>query len=402
MTQRYSAVLGSQQSTLETLAALISGRVHPNAISTDLWPNIVALALQHNLGPALSWIVNQSDSDLIQHESLAGLMPVARMAAVRTMLLEDTMKRVNHALEAADIAAVWLKGSVLAQLVYADSMMRPMVDLDVLVPYEQREQALEIVQSIGFDYPEYDMRLVDEADEDRPQFSHHYQLVGGPANSVQVEVHFRLMGVDEILLPSEQLDWFWEQTQRVSTPKLSFTCLTPEAHLLHLCAHMMLQHGEAQSTLLRFWDVHQLISQESINWETVINQAVALGWTYALERLLSRCVQYFDTALPERVLAQLQARRPDHDRVMRAVMLQGAGERWEKTRVMLDRLTLPQKAHLIWLTLIPTRAYMRSRYPVKPWQPILLWYVYRWAAQSKDVGLWFINRIRFYNHNIRK
>jgi hypothetical protein len=47
-------------------------------------------------------------------------------------------------------------------------------------------------------------------------------------------------------------------------------------------------------------------------------------------------------------------------------------------------------------TLVPTPAYMRGRYQVKPGWPIWPYYVYRWFDQARDVCFAMWKRISGY------
>src|SRR5690606_11215326 len=115
----------------------------------------------------------------------------------------------------------------------------PMSDLDVLVPFEQRAEALAALRAAGYSDEPHDPLTAEVAAFLPPdETHHHYNLVGGPDGGLRVELHFRLART--ILPDLDALDWFWAQTQeamdRANTP-LEFLTLRPEAHLLYLCAH---------------------------------------------------------------------------------------------------------------------------------------------------------------------
>ena len=65
---------------------------------------------------------------------------------------EYAQAQVQTALAEANIPAMWIKGSALAHTIYPKPSLRPMCDLDVLVPYDRREAAFEEVTQLGYHF----------------------------------------------------------------------------------------------------------------------------------------------------------------------------------------------------------------------------------------------------------
>jgi len=275
---------------------------------------VVGLAIEHGLGPMLWWVIAESGIDLGNDSVWTPLTQSAQTATVHSLVIDNARRQLHDALARAGIPALWLKGAALAYTVYPQPTLRPMIDLDVLVPFEQRLSALAAVESIGF-HP-WGAFSFDAAPGLLHHFAYHYSLRGGANDVVAVELHFHLL--DRIrakpLLPREQMRWFWAQSRFVTDDNLPFLVLRPEAHLLYLCAHAILQHGEADLRLLRYFDLHQLIThgevEPSLDWHLVVDRAVDLGWTYAVARALSLTADLFNTSVPSWVFRQLRERLP--------------------------------------------------------------------------------------------
>ncbi len=382
------ATTTAESSALHVLGSLISSRSSVQDIPPDAWATIIPLALDHGLGPVLLWTARQAGVDPHARPELAPLIQAAHHSAMATILLEKTQRDVDATLRSASIPALWLKGAALAYTVYPEPALRPMADLDVLVPYEQRERALEVVQGLGYDfYSLHGIRTRSTGDDlARKLSAHHYHLRGGVSNAVILELHSRLLGSDDRLLSLAQLDWFWAHTETVRAGEgWEFDTLTPEAHLLYGCAHAILQHGEAQLYLLRFFDLHQ-ITRAALDWPLIVDQAVALGWTLAVERALRRCMAFFATPVPAEVLEALVARRPAHEHAARVIRLQGPGHRWERLRDKLSQLSPRERAQYVFSVLLPSPSYMRQRYAIRPGWPTWPYYFYRWWDQGRDVA----------------
>jgi hypothetical protein len=387
-------MIDTSEPTLVALASLISHQRSPQSVSEDSWPDIVQLALRHGLGPMLLWTIRQWGIDTKLNSVWAPLIQTARQATIHDMLLENTQAQVEAALVKAAIPALWLKGFALARTIYPRSTLRPMGDLDVLVPYKQRELALKVCESIGYHLQIHPGRLFHEGEALDLKVMHHHYLRGGVADSVILELHFHLLGSAKSLLPLEKLNWFWTQTQNLTQDKTSLTILKPEAHLLYLIAHVILQHGEIQFRLIWYFDLHLLITSANLDWQFVIDQAVALRWTYAVERALTLTGRFFKTPVPESVFKQLRDRRPPEENLFHVIALQDEGIRWEKVMTILAALPVREKFGLAFRIVLPPPTFMRHRYNVSSNRLIWPYYFSRWFDQTREVGAWIWNRLK--------
>lgn len=369
--------------------AISESSSHLNGLPTrDDRVNVVAVALNHGVGPMLLWALERQGVDT-SDPVWNPLIAATRQTAIQYMLAASSQKQVDAALAQAGIPAIWFKGVDLARTVYAKPSLRPMGDIDLLVPYELRQPALAVVEALGYKLEEAELF------EGAHDLIHHYHLRGNIAAAVRVELHFRLLGYSDRLLPLEQLDWFWQHTRLWTGGDVSYTFLQPEAHLLYLCAHTVLQHGEADFRLLRYFDLHQLLAHSpAFDWDVVVDQAVVLGWTYAVERALSLTQHFFATPLPADLLDTLRRRRPAHEDVAVVTDRQVRGTRWEGIQVHFATMSWPARARLAWRLAVPPTAYMRWRYDVQADWQLPFAYLYRWADVAGEIGKTVGKRIK--------
>ncbi len=276
---------------------------------------------------------------------------------------------------ANDITPVWLKGIPLSLTVYPTPGVRPMGDIDLLVPRLQLAKALALLQTATGQEP---ATLAEDSDM-------HAVVQVGPAGLITMEIHWSLLDIANSSIAGD-VEWFLGQQQVISGDGVTLLTLRPEAHLLYLCAHAEISHGEGQFRLLRYLDLHQLITQTpALNWQTVVNQAVAFGWTFAVERALGITQHWFATPLPEHLLAELRTVRPSHEDVSVVLRRQALANRWEHTLNRFAAMSWGVRLRLAGQLAFPPPGYMRWRYQIKqPWR-VALYYPYRWWDVASEI-----------------
>ncbi len=137
--------------TLHTLAALISGQVKPETVPPADWPQITGLARQHGLEPMLWWSLKQAGCDVSSNPAWKALSQRALASTLGYAIQAHSQQEISAALTTAGIPALWLKGAALALTIYPDPALRPMIDLDVLVPIDRCTEALAILQRLTSD-----------------------------------------------------------------------------------------------------------------------------------------------------------------------------------------------------------------------------------------------------------
>lgn len=261
-----------------------------------------------------------------------------------------------------------------------------MGDLDVLVPFDQREEALALAQQQGYEFTSHDNHsFLSSADPLQRMISHHYHLVG--AGNIVLEIHYQLA---KTIASAQDSEWFWTMSQPIEQGRI----LRPEAHFLYLCAHAMAQHGGRNIALQRFYDLHLLATASSLDWQLIIDKAADLRWTYPVERALELAIAYFGTPVSARVLEALRAARPQDEDVRVVADLQQAGSRWAQSRRKLRMLDFPTQLRYFRVALLPSPAYMRNRYQVQPNALVWPYYLYRWFDQGRDIAAWLWRRMR--------
>ena len=210
--------------------------------------------------------------------------------------LADELLHVLNAMADAGIAALPVKGVVLAETVYSNLALRPAADLDVLVQLHDLPAARAVLHSLGFKH-----KLVPSFEELHHPFhdpQYFRQVAGG---EICCELHRALWSPRFFHL---DVDSLWQRVVDASLHGAQVKILSPEDTLLHLVIH------RTQSPLrLRFLcDIAELLRRHhnTLDWDYVVCQASVGGARTALWIGLSLAHELLGGPIPSKVLPQLR------------------------------------------------------------------------------------------------
>jgi hypothetical protein len=231
------------------------------------WPGILDIGTRHRVLPLLHWRV-------------AGLQPAAAVVPPRVVALlgREMLGSTQRALAAlaaaramdeafgrAGVPALFLKGIHLAVAAYPQPGLRPMRDVDVLVPAGRAADALEALESIG---AVRDAKIEGNSDAWRDSM-HHLPAMVMPGGRVRVELHTSLSpdtvitcgGLDRV----PQWDDLWSRAITVDCAGRRIHVLSLEDLLMHLVVHAVHHHRLAIGPLA-LADVGFLLARVRIDW----------------------------------------------------------------------------------------------------------------------------------------
>jgi hypothetical protein len=253
------------------------------AIQLTEWEGVPTQAEAHGMAPLLYVHLKAAGIQLplAPRRKLQGLYLRHRHAnQVRMRVLRDVLT----AYEAAGIQALVLKGAALSHLIYPEPGLRPMSDLDILVPTSDLWRAQRLLVDLGFDAP-----LPPSPTLPARHLSIAVKQTEGLV--VQVEVHHRLLSnylddavcyVRSRLLPVKRISHKRRSDERGIIP-YPFTLVDVTAHTLgiedtlqYLCRHLA-SHVNVWDFCRLIWvaDVVSLAERfaSEIDWERIRRQA---------------------------------------------------------------------------------------------------------------------------------
>jgi hypothetical protein len=215
--------------------------------------------------------------------------------ARRNLFLTGYLLRILHLLEGKGIAAVPLKGPVLAATVYKDLALRPFSDLDILVRKQDVMRAKDLLVSEGYQ-PQFDLSEIQTMVLLRSQCE--FPLVGRDGKPT-IELHWQI-APRYFNLPIV----FDKLSERAHRDESGFLTLSPEDALLMLCVHGV---KHLWTHLIWICDVAELLRACPLDWEWVLKVSKSLGCHRVLFLGLFLTKELLDTSLPGEIFEQVEA-----------------------------------------------------------------------------------------------
>jgi hypothetical protein len=339
---------------VERLLALLAEReVSADAWTEADWDRVIAVARQHDLAPTLH--ARLKERGLTPPSAAAErLRRLYLFSAARNIRLFQELGAILRALGAADIPVIVLKGASLAESVYGNIALRPMVDVDLLVKPDDMPRALGVLQAIGY-APQHSFDPVAE----QAAFCHMPPLykAGGP----MLELHWTIAAAFyHVRFTRDDLEQLWARATPATIGGESVLVLEPTDLLLHLCVHASILHRFDGPGLRWFVDLARVIGQyrDAVDWEQFTARANRWGAANGVRLALQLAKEWTSAAVPASALQALQATPLDHATMnwvrhkvlngvapaltKKVVSLQAAPRLVDKLRVLRDVLFLPR------------------------------------------------------------
>ena len=261
------------------LAATAPGPA-PHSLKTvtpDGWRELGALAQLHRMEP---WLHARQAHNAEIPQWLRGQWQVAhRAAAIAALAWQAELAGISRAFTATGLPALALKGSYLARYCYPHAALRPLRDIDLLVPENRAIEAFELLIARGCSV-DGDPRI---ALADSARIDMHLPALQTPNGGI-VELHLRLTEQDgrlEYAVP--QLDAAAVIARGMAVDAVAYPA--PEDMLAHLILHAVYGHRFDCGPLL-LTDVHFLVQSASLDWDMFWRRAEGGGWDHAARLVL--------------------------------------------------------------------------------------------------------------------
>ncbi len=284
---------------LDELGALLSGDGDRlRRLAAPDWPAGVSLAIRHGLGP----VAHRSLRDA---EHAPEVPPWCATLLYRTAVQASFLARVRlrdavevlGILSRAGVPSVALKGIHLASVFYPAAGLRPMGDLDLLIPGTDARAAWSALCEHGYRDPGGGT-----AYWERPLAVHLPRLA--KPGATPVELHLTI-GSPANPFPVD-LQRLWSHARPFPIASTVALGLGTGDLLLHLCIHAARQHL-CRVPLRSYYDIARVVQQRpsDLDWELFTRTAEEFGVRKPVFCALLTASRVFSAGVPEPVLRWL-------------------------------------------------------------------------------------------------
>jgi hypothetical protein len=232
----------------------------------------------------------------ITHPSMVFLKSVKRYTWYKNQILFVFLERQLQEFRKAGIKTMLLKGDAMTAVYYKDYSLRPMEDLDIMVPYEQASKAIAVLResdwkSVSVISNKLISKLI------KYKHAEHFKL----GSDTYLDLHWHLL--PHCLEPNADED-YWNNACQVTVGTENSWTLNPTDQLLHICAHGLV--WEQPHTIRWTADAMTVIRQsDEIDWERLIVQVQKHRITKLVRYALLYLKENFDAPVPSYFLDML-------------------------------------------------------------------------------------------------
>ena len=268
------------------LLAMVGTRKVPDLSDLDEqdWAVIAGLAGQHRLKPLLH--AQHGANPVVPLAVRSDWRETHRAAALQAMLARQELAECAALLEAAGLAPIALKGAWLSRHAYPAPALRPMRDLDLLVPAAQILDGYAALLAAGYielEPPEMPLSEVIRLEK-------HMPVLVAPRGSM-IELHHRLWEPDGRLDHATPVQDEAALRSRAMLDDDGLRYLAPQDTLAHLIIHAVYSHRLDCGPLL-LADIDFLLQTAAIDWADFWTQAAAEGWRSGARLVLEVVAAY--------------------------------------------------------------------------------------------------------------
>ena len=365
------------------------------------WDAILLYAEAHSVAPLLHHHLKRIDnSGLIPREARRKLLQLAHRTDYRNRQYSKALHDLLGDFAEADVPVIVLKGLSLVELIYEDFSLRPLIDLNLLIPRDELETARNLLLQRG------------------------YVVTWGAWSPLYRWLHSQLLFVKPgdfevyLVLQWDVLNWpkihaidlrrFWEEARPARLSGRDALIPSPVDFVLYLClqaerfgylnspaVHVedparLVFDEQRENRLIRFTDLYEVINhyRKAIDWEVLIERARASGIEGSAYSAFYWVSKLFGPLIEPRVVESL---RPPRSRRLRRWLFEAIAEqptphRPETAAKALFRswwLKQPKRSQLRLINLLnplefifPRRDELRLRYGLDSKEIVAVAYVF--------------------------
>ncbi|MBM3751953.1 MAG: nucleotidyltransferase family protein [Acidimicrobiia bacterium] len=265
------------------------------AVPAGLWPEVLERAQVHGVLPLLSDALRRAAPlNTVPSTVVRAAVDAESHTARRSLMFQAACAELASACATRNLPLIALKGIHLASAVYPSPGLRPMGDIDVLVPRPRAREAWEIARALGY------VPVASTALDRELGTAHHFTPLrrGG----VDLEIHWQLLPPALGLCGPDGHDQLFARAEPFTIRTVQVLGLAPNDLLLHLCAHAAHVHL-LETRLSSVWDLAAVFGWcdrrgVTVNAGELWTRAERWGVAPGLALMLDLAQRYTDVTVP--------------------------------------------------------------------------------------------------------
>jgi hypothetical protein len=237
------------------------------------------------------------------------LKKVYYLNATQNSLIFEKLRKALKIFSKAGLQVIVLKGAVLAEKIYRNLALRPMMDVDLLVKKEDLFCLDEQMKTLG--YRPSDMSVEDIDFSSGYLTTLDYRSLSPNSPSFHIHWHFVNSTIpNESYIKKIKIENIWRDAEKAKIANVETLVMAPHHLLIHLAEHA-LRVTHSLSRLSFFCDINEVVNyyQERLDWERLIKESHKFNLNRMVYLSLFFAAKFLRAKIPENVLLSLRPER---------------------------------------------------------------------------------------------
>lgn len=267
--------------------------------------------------PLLAWNLRLQGID---DPLFTGARATERAVWIRNTIRMHELARVLQTLRADGVDTMVLKGAALVALCYPDPGLRPMFDVDVLVPHDRARATMALLARAGWRAVPRLATTCAPEETIGVRHSHPFENTAGE----QLDLHWHVLW--ECCEPDADDD-FWRGSVPIAVGGAPTRALGAADQLLHVCVHGALGPGTSLRWVV---DAAMVLAANggAVDWDRLVTQAQRRRLVLPVRDALGVLVRDLDTPIPASVTRALTRESPSLTQRIEHAARRRAGAWW--------------------------------------------------------------------------
>jgi hypothetical protein len=229
--------------------------------------------------------------------------------ATKNSLIFDELGKALKIFSKAGLQVIVLKGTVLAEKIYRNLALRPMMDVDLLVKKEDLFCLDEQMKILGYRPSDISVEDIDFSSGYLTTLD--YRSLSPNSPSFHIHWHFVNSTIpNESYINNIKIEDIWRNAEKTKIANVETLVMAPHHLLIHLSEHA-LRVTHSLSRFSFFCDIDEAVNfyQERLDWERLKKESYKFNLDRMVYQSLYFTSKFLETKIQENVLSELRPKR---------------------------------------------------------------------------------------------